>query len=425
MNVIEYGLGKQKRAEVYINRLLCYLLDPANPHGMDDDFLAAFLSGLPEGIRFDEDTYDLLNVRVNQQVPIEDSESTGYADLVLDVPEEWMLLVELKFSAAETGTEFYADAPIIGDERTERYESGQYYLYVHQHDEATASSPAFTNWTWRSFIDDVLDELIRENAPRYPQRTATQLHDLRDDLKTITNMSDQQTSAQEKVALYLDHVEAIEDVRSEFDDAWGAYSERWDGALATSLDADQSLEVQRLEGAEYPEVAIHRGEAEDEHWFLRATGGDWQHLHREGWYRHQETLEPLSTRADDRNDLRIGFYFRMEKHREEVVQDHQLQFNFRNMGSNPSGFKNCYQKHFDATEAQISEHLANTEGTLTGNKLTMIKASYDIPVASYDDFFDAYTAALHEAFVDLVLDNPGLIRLLDEAFQNAVAEYTE
>jgi hypothetical protein len=55
----------------------------------------------------------------------------------------------------------------------------------------------------------------------------------------------------------------------------------------------------------------------------------------------------------------------------------------------------------------------------------MIKASYDIPVASYDDFFDAYTAALHEAFVDLVLDNPGLIRLLDEAFQSAVAEYTE
>ncbi|MWG34545.1 hypothetical protein [Halomarina oriensis] len=41
MNVVEYGLGKRRRAEVYVNRLLRYLLDPEEPHGMDTEFLDA------------------------------------------------------------------------------------------------------------------------------------------------------------------------------------------------------------------------------------------------------------------------------------------------------------------------------------------------------------------------------------------------
>ena len=423
MDVIEYGLGKQQRAEVYINRLLCYLLDPENPHGMGDDFLDAFLNGLPKKAQFDEDTYDLMNVRVNQQVTIADEESTGYADLVLDVPEEWFLLIELKFSAAETGTEFYAKSPKIGEKHTDRYQSGQYYLYLHQEDQPKASSTAFDNWTWKSFVNDVLDGIIRENAPRYPQRTASQLHDLRDDLKTITNMSDEQTSEMEKVELYLKNVEAIEDVRGTFDDVWESYSEQWDEKLGTSLVQDHSVEVYWAESDGYPRVTIPRINSEDEDWIFRANGGDWQHLHREGWYRHQETLEPLTSRADDRNDLRIGFYFRMEKYRNEAVQDHELHFNFRNMGSNPTEFKNIYENQFKAREKEIRQHITDTEGTLTGNKLTMIKATYDIPIASYENFFDAYTAALHEAFVDLVVDNEDLINILTETFEDAVEEY--
>ncbi|MBX0298150.1 PD-(D/E)XK nuclease family protein [Haloarcula nitratireducens] len=424
MDVIEYGLGKQQRAEVYINRLLCYFLDPDNPHGMGDDFLQTFLSGLPETAHFDEDTYDLGSVRVNQQVLVENGEDTGYADLVLDIPEEWVLLIELKFSAEETGTKFYAEAPTIGDEQTDQYASSQYYLYLYQHGEPEASSRDFDNWTWQTFVADVLDELIREHAPRYPQRTAVQLHDLRDDLANITNMSDEQTSDEEKVELYLEHVDAIEDVSSTFDDAWESYSEQWDEELATSLAEATAINVHRTDSDEYPQVTVPRANAEDEDWILRANGGDWQHLHRHGWYRHEDTLEPLTTRADDRNDLRIGFYHRMEKHRSDAVQDHQLQFNFRNMGSNPTAFKTIYEEQFNARKADIGRHVADTAGTLTGNKLTMITATYDIPVASYENFFDAYTAALHEAFVDLIVDNPDLIGLLSDTFEDAVEEYS-
>ncbi|OYR81735.1 hypothetical protein DJ72_10485, partial [Halorubrum distributum] len=193
MNVIEYGLGEQRRAEVYVNRLLRYLLDPAEPHGMGTDFLEAFLQGLPDIAAFDEDTLDLSDVRVKEQVSIDDRRdpdaSTGYADLVLDIPNEWFLLVELKFSAKETGTEFYSRATHVDGVAVDEYGSGQYYLFLHQHDRPQASSDTFANQSWRTFVSEVLDGFLTENALRYPQRTTTQLHDLRDDLQRNSRWS--------------------------------------------------------------------------------------------------------------------------------------------------------------------------------------------------------------------------------------------
>lgn len=423
MSVIEYGLGKQQRAEVYVNRLLCYLLEPENPHGMGTEFLEVFLQRLPDTLEFDEDTYDLSNVRVDEQVPTGYGDERKYPDLVIDSPGEWMLLIELKFSADETGTEFYAQASRIGDQRVADYESGQYYVYLHQHDEPTATSGAFVNWSWQSFVADVLDEVITESAPRYPQRTAAQLHELRDDLRNITSMSDEQTADQEKIELFIEHADAIEDVRSTFDDAWESYSERWGRRLANQLDRSDAIEVHGQFENEYPEVVIPRSETDDERWILRNSGGDWQHLHKYGWYRHAETQERLTSRAADRNDLRIGFYHRMGKHRNAAVQDHQLQFKFRNMGSNPSEFKDIYSATFDANEDRIEALLSGTNGSLTGNKLTKITATYDIPVSTSDGFFAAYTTALHEAFVDLVVEAPELIQVLDETFNEAVREF--
>lgn len=202
MNVIEYGLGEQRRAEVYVNRLLRYLLDPTEPHGMGADFLNAFLQALPETAEFDEDTLDLSDVRVTEQVPIDDrtdpGASTGYADLVFDIPNEWFLLVELKFSAEETGTEFYSRATHVDGVAVDNYESGRYYLFFHQHDRPQASSSTFANQSWRTFVRGVLDDFLTENALRYPQRTTTQLHDLRDDLQSITNMTSHSAADQKK-----------------------------------------------------------------------------------------------------------------------------------------------------------------------------------------------------------------------------------
>lgn len=424
MDIIEYGLGKQRRAELYVNRLLCYFLDPEKPHGMETDFLYTVLQQLPTGLEFDEDTYDLSDVRVNEQVIAKREGTATYPDLVVDVPGEWFILIELKFSAAETGTESYAKATQLGGEQVANYESGQYYLYLHQRNKPTASSCEFTNWTWESFVGNVLDEIIMESAPRYPQRTAAQLHELRDDLENITNMGDQQTAEEEKIELYLKHVDAITDVSSAFDEAWDAYSERWGERLAARLDRD-SPDVRQQDGDTYPEVTVSRPDADAERWVLRDNGGDWQHIYKYGWYKHEEMLTNLVGRASDNNDLRIGYYHRMGKHRDDAVQGRQLHFKFRNMGSNPKQFKHIYSDQFNARENEISDLLSDTNGHLTGNKLTKIVATYPISVSDSTGFFDAYTEALREAFVDFVVENPELTRVLTETFDDAVEEYSQ
>jgi len=155
MSIIEHGLGKHKKAELYVNRILRYFLDPDSPHGMDAEFLRAFLEGLSDKEdvwTFNEDLYDLSNVRVDDQVRVhkvekEDEEPPADArnhkmdeknksfkipDLVIEAPKEWFLIIELKFSAEETGTEFYCDSTHIRDQSKNDYESGKYYLYMHQ-----------------------------------------------------------------------------------------------------------------------------------------------------------------------------------------------------------------------------------------------------------------------------------------------------
>lgn len=425
MDVIEYGLGNQQRAEVYVNRLLTYFLDPTASHGMGEEFLRRFLQELPASLRFDEDLYDLSDVRVNEQVSIEDGETRKYPDVVVDVPGEWFLLIELKFSAAETGTEFYGQAPQLGDQIVAEYESGHYYLYLHQRDKPTASSSAFANWTWLSFVEAVLDTLLTDDAPRYPQRTAAQLHELKDDLASITGMSDKETATNEKIELFIEHADAIEAVSTAFDEAWESYSERWDERLADALVEAYSDDVQGHLENTYPEVTVNRADAEGDRWILRATGGDWQHLHKYGWYKHAETFENLADRAEGNNDLRIGFYHRMGKHRDAAIHDQKLHVMFRNMGSNPSEFKDIYSDRFDIETDRIREMLAETNATLTGNKLTKITATYELPVDSTGDFFEAYTKALREAFDELIIDQPELIQLLDTTFEDAIVTYQE
>lgn len=432
MDVIEYGLGSQRRAEVYVNRLLCYLLDPDQPHQMGADFLEAFLNGLPSACDFEEDTYDLSDVRVSQQVPVwaapnrtrDPNASPGYLDLLLDVPNEWFLLIELKFSATETGTEFYCTASQFDDRLVSEYESGRYYLYMHEADRPKASGDCFVNVTWQTFLSNVLDPFLAKQTPRYPQRTVTQLHDLRDDIQQITGMSNQSTSDREKVALYLEHVDAISDVTETFEDEWNDYSRRWGQEITESLEQDRVIPHADTD-EEYTVVVVERESSDDERWICYDSGGDWQHVFKYGWRRREDEESLLVQRADDRNDLRIGFYHRMgaNSNRDTAVRDRKLRFNFRCMGSNPTAFRDIYNKHFDERARTLEECLATTSAETTGEKRTLIRGTYPIKVDEHDSFFTAYTAALTEAFVELVVDNQELIRILGEIFEDSIAEY--
>jgi len=61
--------------------------------------------------------------------------------------------------------------------------------------------------------------------------------------------------------------------------------------------------------------------------------------------------------------------------------------------------------------------------SLTGRSGSILSATYNIPVAEHDDFFDAYTAALRDAFVDLTVDNSELISIIDECFDESMTTY--
>jgi hypothetical protein len=342
MNVIEYSLGSQQKAEVYVNRLFAYFLDPKQPHGMDAEFLRAFLNGLSDSCEFEEDIHGLSNVVVDDQVRLTEqidgeTKSSGFVDIAVQVPNEWFLLVELKFSAKDTQTEFYRqDVTHIENTPKTDYESGTYYLYLHQADRPDANDPEFSNWTWRGFLDTVLTDFIVENAPRYPQRTVVQLYEFTDDIRSITGMSDTTDNVDEKIELYLNHYKAIADVTATFENQWESFSHNWPTRLANqlisaghgSIQSEDDYQVQ----FECPSDVVGS-------WWFRATSSDWGMIFKQGWWRHTDDLtNTLRGRPDDRNDARIGFHHRLENDREKAIRDRTLTLYFRNMGANDQSF---------------------------------------------------------------------------------------
>jgi hypothetical protein len=425
MDVIEYSLGTQQKAEVYINRLFTYLLDPEQPHGMDAEFLRAFLTGLPEQCAFEEDIHDLSDVIVDEQIRLTEQDngetvSSGFVDITVQVPNEWFLLVELKFSAEDTQTVFYRQdvTHIDGASKTE-YESGEYYLYLHQADEPDANDSEFSNWTWTAFVETVLTGFIVDNVPRYPQRTVVQLYEFADDIRSIAGMSDPTDSVDEKVELYLNHYEAITDVTDTFETQWETFSHNWPTRLA-----DRLASAGHGAGHSVDDYNV-RFECSDEtvgDWWFRATSSDWGMIFKHGWWRHTADLtDVLHGRPDDRNDARIGFHHRLENDREQALRDNTLTLYFRNMGANDQSFIDAIADQFD-TRTNALETALPDEATLTGNKRNMIAATYDIAPNEHDDFFAAYVAALQEGFRDLVVENPDLITILDDVYTHAVAD---
>lgn len=97
--------------------------------------------------------HDLSNVVVDDQVRLTEQKdgemvSSGFVDLTIQVPNEWFLLVELKFFAEDTQTEFYRQEVTYFDGVSNaEYNSGASYLYLHQADRPDANGPEYSNWT--------------------------------------------------------------------------------------------------------------------------------------------------------------------------------------------------------------------------------------------------------------------------------------
>lgn len=58
------------------------------------------------------------------------------------------------------------------------------------------------------------------------------------------------------------------------------------------------------------------------------------------------------------------------------------------MGLNPSAFSDIYKDHFDVEIDQVRRSLEGTNGTITGNMLTLVSGTYPIDVDVQETYFD-------------------------------------
>lgn len=422
LDVIEHSLGTREKSEVYATRLLRYLLDPCEPHGLDDTLLRQFIEKLPEDCEFEEDKTDLSDVVVETEVQIDQapnpegteiSDRTGYVDLVVSLPAEWFLMIEVKFYAGEnnlTGdglpqTVFYKAARRVGGAQKDSYESGEYYVYLHPSDTAQAAEKEFESMAWSTVTSDILTPALTDHTPRLPQRTVNQLHEFTDDIEHLTGMSDESANRQEKIELYLDHHDAITDVQSTFENRWEEFTNEWGELLADTC-----------------------SDALCDEWIFRDGTDDWAFLFKHDWWRDAETLEPLGRADTDNNTLRVGFLHRLEQNRDLAISENKLKFYFRNTPPNrhtktdETNFRDEFVANFDARRGAI-ENLLPENARLTGNMHNVIEATYDIPVAEYDNYFQAYISALNTAFEEHVIENSKLVTALDDVYSETLEAF--
>ena len=89
------------------------------------------------------------------------------------------------------------------------------------------------------------------------------------------------------------------------------------------------------------------------------------------------------------------------------------------MGANDQAFIDAFADSFDENKP-VFDDLLPPSAEVTGNKRNMIEATYDIDVGAHEEFFDAYVAALQDAFVDLVVENEKLIATIDELYDESI-----
>lgn len=156
-------------------------------------------------------------------------------------------------------------------------------------------------------------------------------------------------------------------------------------------------------------------------WHSLTTHSDWGQLFRGGWWRRQEDHGTITDRIDG-PELRVSFIHRMKHHRDAALRDGTLMFYFRNAGANDQAFIDAFNQGFYDREGEI-EALLPAAAELTGQKRNLIEARYDIPTDEHDDFFDAYIAALEQAFVEHAIENEPLVETIGSTYEEALDSY--
>ncbi|QAU14475.1 hypothetical protein EKH57_17475 (plasmid) [Halorubrum sp. BOL3-1] len=200
-------IGETKR-ERYWEDLLVYFLIPDEPHGFGTDVMSAFLKALSEhgGTSFSPRRHNLEQVEVESQVPT----SNGPFDILLWNEDEWYIVIELKVSATETGsqTKRYAQASKLGDLRVTPYEGDKEYVYLTPRSTASSTSERFDDVSWEHIIP-YFEEVLTTGHGHYPLKSHAQFADYLDTIRQTLNMDDFTTISKE-TKLYTEYAETID-----------------------------------------------------------------------------------------------------------------------------------------------------------------------------------------------------------------------
>jgi len=375
--------------EKYWNRYLNYFLDPENPHGLQGDFLRAFLQELDE--RFDGTNLSegpISDIEIQSEV---DSDG-GRPDLLLYLPDEWFVCIELKVTAPETGTQTksYAEAGRFGDLAVMKYsESGRYYLYLADSSRQGPSSESFERMGWKT-IRDLIEDLLRGGKGRYPARTTAQLTDFSDTIrKQIMNDDPYDEQEAEYLELYLKHAEAIDTVQGAFEKMIDREIDRWAGVLRDE----------------------YRPSEWTDHWTCES--GKYGKIYKSAW-RLDEGGEPTSSWSDAAYRLE----FRHEIRKERSWKEGTVTLHTHVPHNSNDEYRDLFQKHATARLDDLQDVASDTRISVTGNKVNLTEATYSYdptegPAGYYrtlSDAFDEHTvlvpllSGLLETTVDQLLE---------------------
>jgi hypothetical protein len=405
-------------------RLLFHFLSPGRPHGLDHAFLEHLLTALADrdDLAYTFSRFDLADIRVETEVP---TSNDRRPDAVVWVKDEWFICWELKVTAAEgrgQTTDYVQAEEFNGIDLTKADvpAENQHYIYLAPSDASPPTADEFVQFSWE-WIASELQSFLTDGQGKYPAETTAQFNSFIRTIRNELHMTEYQENQQEKAALYFDYYDEIQEAESAFENQWDEYADTWGTRLAESLDFAELIEFP-TQPANQVAVEITKPNGDSERWMFRQGSSDWAGLIKEGWWLDKADLDPIYDIPDDKSGVRISLFHRLEQNRSKAVKDQTLELQLWHGTGNGDQFMYDFKDRIAAKIDKYSGEIPPTTEA-TGRRAGPVALSYEIPVGDYDDFFTAYTAALHDAFIDVVIEYPKLVTLIEESFEESLDVY--
>lgn len=412
------GRGKQERDW---QRLLFHYLSADAPHGLGHALLDHLLTALTErdDLGYSASRFDLDDVQVECEVV---TSNERRPDAVVWSGTDWFICWELKVGAAEgedqTPDYVAADSfPGIGIDKTDVPTDGHYYVYLAPRDASPPKAEEFVPVSWE-WVAAQIESFLAKSYGRYPARTTAQLNEFVDTIHRELTMTDYQENQREKAKLYFEYYDEIVEAQDAFEKQWDWFATNWGSQLAEVIRNAEPTEIAALRDTDVA-VKPTRTSLEDERWVFRQGDSDWAGMFKTGWWRHKDDFSNIYTMAENKNDVRITFFHRLQENRDRAIKDGVLELQLWHGTGNGDQFMRTFKDEL-TTNVEESEREIPSSVSVAGSRGNPLTATYDIPVREQDDFFDAYVAALDDAFYDLVIDNQDLITIIDETFETTL-----